>query len=222
MNCLAADERDESETHDDVLFQYLSSFKIVVTFNTARLGRKTLLDSSLANVVNKPASGLVRFSYKLSVFQIVGFGFAAPRHPAFEARACLLWDGQVVGQIRSERKHMRSLTAFFVLLVVFMSPGLLVHAQGTQPASKTDGPTPAGATKEEVNQLRSEVAAQRKTIEELKTMVQQLVEAKAQPADGSTSRGKACCRDQPATYGAARKCRCRQRRPPREHRSGST
>jgi|HubBroStandDraft_6_1064221.scaffolds.fasta_scaffold04445_6 phosphate-selective porin OprO/OprP len=82
---------------------------------------------------------------------------------------------------------MRSLTAFFVLLVVFMSPGLLVHAQGTQPASKTDGSTAAGATKEEVNQLRSEVAAQRKTIEELKTMVQQLVEAKAQPADGSTA-----------------------------------
>jgi len=81
---------------------------------------------------------------------------------------------------------MRSLTAFFVLLVVFMSPGLLV-AQGTQPASKTDGSTPAGATKEEVNQLRSEVAAQRKTIEELKAMVQQLVEAKAQPADGNSA-----------------------------------
>jgi len=81
---------------------------------------------------------------------------------------------------------MRSLTAFFVLLVVFMSPGLLV-AQGTQPASKTDGSTPAGATKEEVNQLRSEVAAQRKTIEELKAMVQQLVEAKAPPADGNSA-----------------------------------
>src|SRR5579864_8039063 len=85
----------------------------------------------------------------------------------------------------SERKHMRSLTAFFLLLV-FMSPALLVHAQGTQPASTTNGSTPAGATKEEVNQLRSEVAAQRKTIEELKAMVQQLVEGKAQPADGNS------------------------------------
>ncbi len=81
---------------------------------------------------------------------------------------------------------MRSLTAFFVLLVVFISPGLLV-AQGTQPASKTDGSTPAGATKEEVNQLRSEVAAQRKTIDELKAMVQQLVQGKAEPADGNSA-----------------------------------
>lgn len=81
---------------------------------------------------------------------------------------------------------MRSLTAFFVLLVVFMSPGWLV-AQGTQPASKTDGSTPAGATKEEVDQLRSEVAAQRKTIEELKAMVQQLVEAKAEPSDANSA-----------------------------------
>jgi len=82
---------------------------------------------------------------------------------------------------------MRSLTAFFVLLVVFMSPSSLAHAQGTQPASKTDGSTSAGATKEEVNQLRSEVAAQRKTIEEFKAMVQQLVEGKAQPAGGSSA-----------------------------------
>jgi phosphate-selective porin len=78
---------------------------------------------------------------------------------------------------------MRSLTAFFVLLVVFISPGSLAHAQATQPASKTDPSIPAGATKEEVNQLRSEVAAQRKTIEELKAMVQQLVESKAQVAE---------------------------------------
>jgi phosphate-selective porin OprO and OprP len=82
---------------------------------------------------------------------------------------------------------MRSLTAFFVLLVVFMSPGSLAHAQGTQPASKTDPSTLAGATKEEVNQLRSEVAAQRRTIEELKAMVQQLVEGKAQPADRNSA-----------------------------------
>ena len=81
---------------------------------------------------------------------------------------------------------MRSLTAFFLLLL-FMSPALLVHAQGTQPPSKTGGSTPAGATKEEVNELRSEVAAQRKTIEELKAMVQQLVGSKAQAADGNSA-----------------------------------
>ena len=74
---------------------------------------------------------------------------------------------------------MRSLKTFFVLLVVFMAPGSLVHAQGTEPASKTDGSAPVAATKEEVNQLRSEVAAQRKTIEELKALVEKLAEGKA-------------------------------------------
>jgi phosphate-selective porin OprO and OprP len=74
---------------------------------------------------------------------------------------------------------MRSLTTFFVLLVVFMAPGSLAHAQGTEPASKTGGPASVSATREEVNQLRSEVAAQRKTIEELKAMVEKLAEGKA-------------------------------------------
>ena len=60
------------------LFPYRSQSKIIVTFNTSRVGRKTLLDSQLENVVNKPASGLVRFSYKLSVFQIVGFVLCHP------------------------------------------------------------------------------------------------------------------------------------------------
>lgn len=74
---------------------------------------------------------------------------------------------------------MRSLKTFFVLLVVFMAPASLVHAQGTEPASKTDGWVPVAATKEEVNQLRSEVAAQRRTIEELKALVEKLAEGKA-------------------------------------------
>ncbi len=76
---------------------------------------------------------------------------------------------------------MRSLTAFFVLLVVFITPGSLTHAQGTEPASKADGSASVSATKEEVNQLRGEVAAQRQTIEELKALVEKLVEGKAQP-----------------------------------------
>ena len=81
---------------------------------------------------------------------------------------------------------MRSLTAFFVLLVGFMAPGSLAHAQGTEPASKTGGSASVSATKEEVNQLRSEVAAQRQTIEELKALVEKLVEAKARAADNSS------------------------------------
>lgn len=80
---------------------------------------------------------------------------------------------------------MRSLTTFFVLLVVYMAPGSLAHAQSTEPASKTGGAASMSATKEEVNQLRSEVAAQRQTIEELKAMVEKLVEGKAGAADDS-------------------------------------
>ncbi|MGA8764979.1 MAG: porin [Candidatus Sulfotelmatobacter sp.] len=70
---------------------------------------------------------------------------------------------------------MRSLTALLVLVLGFMAPGSLVHAQGTEPASQSDGSSSVSATKEEVNQLRGEVAAQRQTIEELKALVQQLV-----------------------------------------------
>jgi phosphate-selective porin OprO and OprP len=77
---------------------------------------------------------------------------------------------------------MRSLTTFFVLLVVSMAPGSFAHAQGADPASKTDGAAPIAATKEEVNQLRSEVAAQRKTIEELKALVEKLADTKVRAA----------------------------------------
>jgi hypothetical protein len=73
---------------------------------------------------------------------------------------------------------MRSLTTFLVLLVIFMAPGSLAQAQGPEPTSKTDGSSSVSATKEEVNQLRSEVAAQRKTIEELKALVEKLAEGK--------------------------------------------
>ena len=82
---------------------------------------------------------------------------------------------------------MRSLTTFFVLLVVSMAPGSFAQAQGADPASKTDVAAPVAATKEEVNQLRSEVAAQRKTIEELKALVEKLAEGKMQAAASRTS-----------------------------------
>jgi phosphate-selective porin OprO and OprP len=80
---------------------------------------------------------------------------------------------------------MRSLTMFFALFVVFMTPGSLAHAEGADPASKNDGSAPVAATKEEVNQLRSEVAAQRQTIQELKALVERLAEGKTRaPEDG--------------------------------------
>ena len=70
---------------------------------------------------------------------------------------------------------MRSLIASFALIIL-MVPGSLAGAQNTQPAA----PDSNVASKEEVNQLRSEVAAQRQTIEELKALVEKLVVAKAQ------------------------------------------
>jgi len=69
---------------------------------------------------------------------------------------------------------MRSLTVSFAL-VVFMVAGSLAHAQGSQPAGKSTASDSNVASKEEVNQLRSEVAAQRQTIEELKALVEKLV-----------------------------------------------
>ena len=73
---------------------------------------------------------------------------------------------------------MRSLTTWFVLLVVFMAPGSLAHAQGTEPAGKADGSTSGSATKEEVNELRREVA-------ELKAQVRRLIETSAQAQGGT-------------------------------------
>jgi phosphate-selective porin len=87
-------------------------------------------------------------------------------------------------QIIREKKYMRSLTKFFVLLIVFTALTSLVLAQDTEPASKSDGSatgsaSAASATREEVNQLRGELAAQRKTIEELKALVEKLAAAKS-------------------------------------------
>jgi phosphate-selective porin len=76
---------------------------------------------------------------------------------------------------------MRSLTISFAL-VILMVLGSLAHAQGSQPDDKAAAPASNVASKEEVNQLRSEVAAQRQTIDELKALVQKLVEGKSQAA----------------------------------------
>jgi phosphate-selective porin OprO and OprP len=78
---------------------------------------------------------------------------------------------------------MRSLTTFLVLLVVFMAPGSLAHAQGAESTNKTGGSTSESATKAEVNQLRSEVAEQRQTIEELKALVEKLAAGQARASD---------------------------------------
>jgi len=80
---------------------------------------------------------------------------------------------------------MRSRTAFFVLLVAFLASSALAQAQRTEPASQAGGSSVA-ATEEEVSQLRSEVAAQRKTIDELKALVEKLVDGKTRAADNGS------------------------------------
>jgi phosphate-selective porin OprO and OprP len=78
---------------------------------------------------------------------------------------------------------MRFLTASLVLLGLVASTALS-QAQGTEPVPQSDGSNSVAATKAEVNQLRSEVAAQRQTIEELKALVEKLA-AGNQPAANS-------------------------------------
>jgi phosphate-selective porin OprO and OprP len=79
---------------------------------------------------------------------------------------------------------MNSLTTWFVLLAIVL--GLA----GTSPRAKAQSENSAGsvietpsatASKAEVEQLRQELAAQRRTIEQLRNLVEQLVEVKARP-----------------------------------------
>jgi phosphate-selective porin OprO and OprP len=88
-------------------------------------------------------------------------------------------------QFIPEEEHMRSLTTSFLLLAGFLAAGALAPAQNTKPASPTNGSSSVSATKEEVNELRSEVAAQRRTIEELKALVEKLARETSRAVDGS-------------------------------------
>ena len=74
---------------------------------------------------------------------------------------------------------MRSLTICFALVLLSMAPGALAQAHDAD-ASDATAPASAGASKQEVNQLRQEVIEQRKTIEELKAIVQKLAESQSQ------------------------------------------
>src|SRR6202035_4060905 len=96
---------------------------------------------------------------------------------------------------------MRSLTVSFAL-VILMVPGSLAHAQGSQPADKSPAPVSNVASKEEVNQLRSEVAAQRQTIEELKALVEKLVEVKTQATDNGSVQIRPVAENMPTGAGA--------------------
>ncbi len=76
---------------------------------------------------------------------------------------------------------MRSLIKFFAFLIVITVLASITQAQDAKSASTDPSAAPA-ATKQEVNELRGEVAAQRKTIEELKALVEKLADAKTAAA----------------------------------------
>jgi hypothetical protein len=75
---------------------------------------------------------------------------------------------------------MRSLTKPPMLLVLFMASSSLVVAQSATPAADAGASGSTAASKAEVQELRSEVAAQRQTIEQLKSLVEKLVQAQTQ------------------------------------------
>jgi len=85
---------------------------------------------------------------------------------------------------------MRSLTTFFVLVLLLDALGSVGQAQSNDAAGQNPKPAAAGASKQEVEELRGEVAAQKQTIEELKAMVQKLVEAQARPAGDGSAQAK--------------------------------
>jgi len=80
---------------------------------------------------------------------------------------------------------MRTLKIYVILVTFLATSGLLAQTQ--EPADRAGASASAGATKEEVNELRAEVAAQRKTIEELKAIVQQLAETKGEAASAGSA-----------------------------------
>jgi hypothetical protein len=79
---------------------------------------------------------------------------------------------------------MRSMKVCLLLAILLLLSAPLAFAQSGESPGKDGAAPSSGATKQEVDQLRKELAAQRQTIEQLKAMLQRLVETKAQPADG--------------------------------------
>jgi predicted porin len=80
---------------------------------------------------------------------------------------------------------MRSMKGCLLFASFLLLAAPFSRAQSGESPGKGDAASSSGATKQEVDQLRKELAAQRQTIEQLKAMLQRLVETKAQPAEGA-------------------------------------
>src|SRR5260370_23330548 len=82
----------------------------------------------------------------------------------------------------SGREYMNPLRTCFVLLALilgFAGTGPRAQAQNEKPAGEGSQAASATASKTEVEQLRKELAAQRRTIERLQPLVEQLAEIKS-------------------------------------------
>src|SRR6266404_9897685 len=74
---------------------------------------------------------------------------------------------------------LRTWIALFTLTLSLVCMGPCAQAQSEKSAGDSVQVPSATASKAEVDQLRQEVAAQRRTIEQLKNLVEQLVEVKS-------------------------------------------
>lgn len=80
---------------------------------------------------------------------------------------------------------MRSPAKFLLAVLLFVATGMLAYAQNQDSTSQAPSVSSQGATKDEVEQLRKQLAEQQKTIDQLKAMVDKLSVAKSQ--EDSTS-----------------------------------
>lgn len=96
---------------------------------------------------------------------------------------------------------MRSTTKCLLLVLLSLALGPFARSQSAAVSGTAAAAPSAAPTKDEVEQLRQEVAAQRQTIEQLKTMVQQLAAGKSQEAAPGGARMVDAALVQPATAG---------------------
>ncbi len=88
---------------------------------------------------------------------------------------------------------MRSLPRYVSFLILFVTSHSI--AQSQEPADKNSPSVSVSASEEEVNELRSEVAAQRKVIEELKEAVHQMKAVESSPAPTAAAQAMPAAKD---------------------------
>jgi hypothetical protein len=89
------------------------------------------------------------------------------------------WSGHPTIHLGGNMNSLRTWIALFTLTLGLLCMGPCALAQSEKPAGDSAQAPSATASKAEVDQLRQELAAQRRTIEQLKNLVEQLVEVKS-------------------------------------------